>query len=218
MLVQVKENQPSLLRIIERISRTDTALSSSESFDDKKRSREESRKVDVFDASPTLENTDWDGLIVRVIKVTRATLVRRAKDRSWELRFDISFYVCSAPITARKAADAIRGHWSIENRNHYVRDVAMLEDASRIRKNPGIFARVRSFALNILRANGENNISQAMWHNVLDITRPLNYRFMQLALNSPGYSSRRLGPARAPRNAPGRMRSLSVIPSKLDAL
>ena len=63
MLVQVKENQPSLLRIIERISRTDTALSSSESFDDKKRSREESRKVDVFDASPTLENTDWDGLI-----------------------------------------------------------------------------------------------------------------------------------------------------------
>ena len=102
MLVQVKENQPSLLRIIERISRTDTALSSSESFDDKKRSREESRKVDVFDASPTLENTDWDGLIVRVIKVTRATLVRRAKDRSWELRFDISFYVCSAPITARK--------------------------------------------------------------------------------------------------------------------
>ncbi len=140
--------------------------------------REESRKVDVFDASPTLENTDWDGLIVRVIKVTRATLVRRAKDRSWELRFDISFYVCSAPITARKAADAIRGHWSIENRNHYVRDVAMLEDASRIRKNPGIFARVRSFALNILRANGENNISQAMWHNVLDITRPLNYRFM----------------------------------------
>ena len=178
MLVQVKENQPSLLRIIERISRTDTALSSSESFDDKRRSREESRKVDVFDASPTLEHTDWDGLIVRVIKVTRATLVRRAKDRSWELRFDISFYVCSAPITARKAADAIRGHWSIENRNHYVRDVAMLEDASRIRKNPGIFARARSFALNILRANGENNISQAMWDNVLDITRPLNYHFM----------------------------------------
>ena len=32
--------------------------------------------------------------------------------------------------------------------------------------------------INILRANGENNISQAMWANVLDITRPLNYRFM----------------------------------------
>ena len=95
MLVQVKENQPSLLRIIERISRTDTALSSSESFDDKKRSREESRKVDVFDASPTLENTDWDGLIVRVIKVTRATLVRRAN--------------ASQPVQATPAATSIAG-------------------------------------------------------------------------------------------------------------
>lgn len=178
MLVQVKENQPGLLQIIERIARTDPALSSFESFDDKKRSREESRQVDVFDASPALENTDWNGLIIRVIKVTRATLLRRAKDRSWGLRLDTSYYACSAPITARKAADAIRGHWGIENRNHYVRDVAMLEDASRIRKNPGIFARARSFALNILRANGEDNISRAMWDNVLDITRPLTYRFM----------------------------------------
>ena len=178
MLVQVKENQPGLLQIIERIARTDPALSRFESFDDKKRSREESRQVDVFDASPALENTDWNGLIIRVIKVTRATLLRRAKDRSWGLRLDTSYYACSAPITARKAADAIRGHWGIENRNHYVRDVAMLEDASRIRKNPGIFARARSFALNILRANGEDNISRAMWDNVLDITRPLTYRFM----------------------------------------
>jgi len=178
VLVQVKENQPSLLQIIERVAGTDTALSSFESFDDKRRSREESRKVDVFDASPALKNTDWDGLIVRVIKVTRTTLLRRAKDRSWGLRLDISYYACSAPIAAKKAADAIRGHWGIENRNHYVRDVAMLEDASRIRKNPGIFARARSFALNILRANGEDNISQAMWDNVLDITRPLKYRFM----------------------------------------
>lgn len=178
VLVQVKENQPSLLQIIERVARTDTALTRFESFDDKKRSREESRTVDVFDASSALENTDWDGLIVRVIKVTRATLLRRAKDGSWGLRLDASYYVCSAPVTAKSAAEAIRGHWGIENRNHYVRDVAMLEDASRIRKNPGIFARARSFALNILRANGEDNISRAMWDNVLDITRPLQYRFM----------------------------------------
>jgi len=130
------------LQIIERVAQIDPALSSFESFDDKKRSREESRKVDVFDASSALENTDWDGLIVRVIKVTRATLLRRAKDRTWDLRLDISYYACSSPVTADKAADAIRGHWGIENRNHYVRDVAMLEDASRIRKNPGIFASV----------------------------------------------------------------------------
>jgi len=34
-----------------------------------------------------------------------------------------------------------------------VRDVTLGEDASRIRTNPGIFARLRSFAANILRFN-----------------------------------------------------------------
>ena len=53
----------------------------------------------------------------------------------------------------------------------------MLEDASRIRINPGIFARARSFALNILHANGEKNIADALWRNALDIKRTLVYRF-----------------------------------------
>jgi len=112
-----------------------------------------------------------------VIRVQRSTLMRRAKDGMWEHREDISFYVCSAPVSARKAAEAIRGHWGVENKNHYVRDVAMLEDASRIRTNPGIFARARSFALNILRANGEKNIADALWRNALNLNRPLAYRF-----------------------------------------
>ena len=178
VLAQVKDNQPGLLQIVERLTRTDAALSRFESFDDKKRGREETRVVEVFDAKPALENTDWKGLIVRAIKVTRSTLLRCTKDQSWTLRLEVSHYVCSAPIDATKAAEAIRGHWGIENRNHYVRDVSMLEDASRIRKNPGIFARARSFALNILRANGENNISPATWNNVLDFSRALKYRFM----------------------------------------
>lgn len=103
--------------------------------------------------------------------------MRRAKDGMWERREEISFYVCSAPVSAQKAAEAIRGHWGVENKNHYVRDVAMLEDASRIRTNPGIFARARSFALNILRANGEKNIADALWRNALNLNRPLAYRF-----------------------------------------
>src|SRR5271168_4577868 len=52
---------------------------------------------------------------------------------------------------AGQAAEAIRKHWGIENKLHYTRDVTLCEDASRIRRNPGIFARIRSFAYNILR-------------------------------------------------------------------
>ena len=57
---------------------------------------------------------------------------------------------------ARKAADAVRRH----NKQHYTRDVTPCEDASRIRRNPGIFARLRSFAYNILRFNQCDTIAQ----------------------------------------------------------
>jgi predicted transposase YbfD/YdcC len=43
-----------------------------------------------------------------------------------------------SPVRARKAADAVRRHWAIENKQHYTRDVTLCEDASRIRRNPGI--------------------------------------------------------------------------------
>ena len=45
------------------------------------------------------------------------------------------------------------------HRHHFVRDGSFAEDASRIRCNPGIFARLRSFAANILRFNGIHNVS-----------------------------------------------------------
>ncbi len=152
-------------------------LACHETIDANKRTRHESRIVEVFDARPALEKTTWNGLIAGIICVKRSTLTRRAKDGMWERREETSFYVCSAPLSAKKAATAIRSHWGIENQNHYVRDVSMLEDASRIRINPGIFARARSFALNILRANGEKNIADALWRNALNLNRPLQYRF-----------------------------------------
>ena len=148
-----------------------------ETLDRKKRSRSETRIVEVFDADAVLRDTPWNGLIRCIIRVTRSTLTRNAKDWMWSRREETSFYVCSAPLGAGKAAYAIRGHWGIENRNHYVRDVSMLEDMSRIRVNPGIFARARSFALNILRANGETNIAEAIWRNALNFDRVMEYRF-----------------------------------------
>jgi hypothetical protein len=49
------------------------------------------------------------------------------------------------------------------------------EDASRIRRRPGLVARLRSFALNILRAHGVGNVSEALYTNALSIDRLLAY-------------------------------------------
>ncbi len=177
LLVQLKGNQAGLLAKAKMIAAHTAPLAHHETLDANRRARHERRRTEVFDAVPQLGKSQWHGLVTRLIRVTRTTLSRRAKDGMWGRREEVSFYLCSAAISAEAAAEAIRGHWGIENRNHYVRDVAMLEDACRIRANPGIFARARSFALNILRANGENNIADALWRNALDINRVLDYRF-----------------------------------------
>jgi hypothetical protein len=63
-----------------------------------------------------------------------------------------------SPAPPRPGSGTPRG---IENRSHYVRDGSFAEDASRIRCNPGIFARLRSFAANILRFNDVRNVTDA---------------------------------------------------------
>jgi len=63
--------------------------------------------------------------------------------------------------------------WDIENRAHYVRDVTLGEDASRIRTKPGIMARIRSVALNVLRGNGIQNISEALYANTVSFDQLL---------------------------------------------
>jgi predicted transposase YbfD/YdcC len=59
-----------------------------------------------------------------------------------------------------------------------VRDVAFGEDASRIRKNPDIVARIRSFAYNLLRATGCQNIKNARWRNAIDLNEVLKMRWI----------------------------------------
>ena len=68
----------------------------------------------------------------------------------------------------------VRLHWGIENKNHYVRVFSMNEDHSRIRVNPHIFAKLRSFALNIMRANAKTNIQLELFENCMNFTQIFN--------------------------------------------
>lgn len=78
------------------------------------------------------------------------------------------------PVLTRSVT-AIRGHWGIENKNHHVKDATMKEDFSRIRINPQNIARLRSFALNIMRHNKVGNINAELYSNVLDFENLLKY-------------------------------------------
>jgi len=60
--------------------------------------------------------------------------------------------------------DVLRGHWGIENRLHYVRDVTMGEDSSRVRKGaaPAVLAGLRNAVLPLLRGLGFASIAKAI--------------------------------------------------------
>ncbi len=80
---------------------------------------------------------------------------------------ETALYISNQPITADRAAEVIRAHWRVETTSHYSRDVTFGEDRSRIRYNPGVFARLRSFAFNILKANSSTTLSQDRYRAAL---------------------------------------------------
>ena len=140
------------------------------------RNRQEDRRVEVYAPGAALDDGEWGPLIAAIVRVTRFTLIRSAATGLWKRREETASYASSVMLPAEIFASAIRAHWAVENGNHWVRDVTLAEDASRIRVNPGVMARLRSQDLNIARANGVGNIAQALWSGALDPTIPISYR------------------------------------------
>jgi predicted transposase YbfD/YdcC len=102
----------------------------------------------------------WLG-VAQVCKVER--VVQPKGQRTREVRYAITSL---ATATAAQLLHLIRGHWGIENRRHYVRDVTFGEDASRIRTRsaPQVMAALRNVVLGLLRQHGWDNIAAALRH------------------------------------------------------
>lgn len=81
----------------------------------------------------------------------------------------VTYALTSLPAHAMSAAHVEqlwRGHWTIENRVHYVREVTMGEDAHQMHTGhaPQALAALRNAVLNRLRAAGWTNIAAALRH------------------------------------------------------
>ena len=166
LLVQLKSNQPTLHQHIQQLSATTVTLGSARSHD-KGRNRDERRTVALFDPTHELADTDWHPHVAAIIRVERRVYTRNTATGLLRHSTETAFYVSNTPVTATRAAEAIRAHWKIENTSHYSRDVTLGEDRSRIRTNPGVFARLRSFAFNILKVNRTNTLSQDRYRAAL---------------------------------------------------
>ena len=158
-LLAVKANQPTLQTEIETFFQ-DAPSAELDTFTDldKGHGRIEERTVTVAREVEWLSgDRRFPGElrlpdVAAIIKVATRT---ELKDRG---RFDTRYYISSADLTAEAAANAMRGHWGIENRLHWVLDVVFDEDQSRLRTGHGArnMAVVRHFAINLVRQAKDN--------------------------------------------------------------
>jgi len=81
-------------------------------------------------------------------------MVEAEVERGGKVTLARRYYLCSAPLTARQFDAAVRSHWGIENRLHWVMDVVFHDDLMRLRTEhgPANMATIRHAALNLIRA------------------------------------------------------------------
>lgn len=106
---------------------------------------------------------DWPG-------VGQVGQIESVVTRDGKTTHEVRAFITSVPRSEARAGTLLRwarGHRSIENRSHHVRDVTMAEDASRIRKGSGpqVMAALRNATIGILRVTGATNIAAALRRN-----------------------------------------------------
>ena len=172
--MRVKDNQPRLRDALVALCAEREPFDRLETVDRGRHGRQEHRRVEVFEVEGRLD-PDWRPWIACAARVTRLSWCKDTRAGLWRPRREVAYYVSQVPLDAAGFGRAVRAHWGIENRDHHVRDRVLREDDSRIRRKPGVFARLRSFALNILRADGVSNVSEAVYVNALSFDRLLAY-------------------------------------------
>ncbi len=80
-------------------------------------------------------------------------MVESETERDGRVERERRYYLASAKLGAQTFARAVRGHWGIENRLHWVLDVVFRDDLARLRTGhgPENMAVIKHMAINLLR-------------------------------------------------------------------
>lgn len=127
---------------------------------DKGHGRIEKREIHVASVKTGQTNFPY---AAQFIKLSRCTTDLKGN----KLSNDTAYLVTSllqVRADAKYLLESARGHWSIENSLHWVRDVTFDEDRSQIRTGsaPRVFATMRNLAISLLRLNGVKCIASGL--------------------------------------------------------
>jgi len=172
-VLTVKANQPTLLAACQRLLSGPVSDFAPEHVDfDRGHGRTEQRTTRI--APVTAESTIGLPHAAQVLRVRRDVGGLDGQRARKEIAY------CITSLTADQAGPAqlagyIRGHWKIENRLHWVRDVTYDEDRSQVRTGAGprVMASLRNLAISALRLHGHTNIAAALRWTARDPARSL---------------------------------------------
>ncbi len=115
----------------------------------------------------------WPGIAQIVRRTCERTVIKTGK-HSIEVSYGLTNL---APDAARAAhLEAFwRGHWTIENRKHYVRDVTLGEDQGQAYcgSTPQALASLRNVLIDLMRQQGWRNLADALRHYGASVPRVL---------------------------------------------
>lgn len=166
-LMIVKQNQPKLYDAIALLFERPPWLRGEQDQGyrihrtvDKDHGRLETRTLET--SNTLCDYLDWPG----VGQVMRRRC-KRVNLKTGEVSTQTTYGITSLPWSQVDAAqiEALwRGHWTIENRVHHVRDATMGEDACQMRTGhaPQVLAALRNIILSLFRWKGWKNIADAL--------------------------------------------------------
>jgi predicted transposase YbfD/YdcC len=117
--------------------------------------------VTVYNGLLSSKTAEWEKLH-RFIHVHKITTIGEEQTHSDRLYISSHF-----ESSAKFYHEGIRGHWTIENSLHWVKDVLHGEDGNQIKKDNGPVnsAVFSSIAINLHRKNGQHSISDGQMKN-----------------------------------------------------
>jgi predicted transposase YbfD/YdcC len=85
--------------------------------------------------------------------LTTIAMVQSLTERGNKIETERRYYLSSAKLDAKAFAHAVRAHWGVENRLHWVLDVVFHDDLARLRSGngPQNMAIVKHMAMNLIR-------------------------------------------------------------------
>lgn len=150
-LLSVKGNQPSLKTQIEDAFIDGYASAERHEQVDTGHGRQAIQIARVLPAQGIVDPADWP----KCKTIARIDAVRLDPAKSGAPEMEQRYYISSRPLSAGELAQAVRAHWGIENRLHWVLDVNFGEDACHLRKDnaPQNLSLLRKIALNLIRTD-----------------------------------------------------------------